>query len=142
MFEQFGIVGFAPHTKVDGFVAHLAAGRLVASRCAGCGAVAFPPRADCPTCLGGAFDFVPVEPRGRLLTFTRIDTPPAGFEAHAPYTVGVVELAGGGRLLGWFDGDVPDAALAVDMPVAIVPWVRETAEGQRVGYTLELSGGA
>lgn len=148
MFERFGRVGFSPHTKVAAFVEHLAEGRLTASRCATCGRTTFPPRADCADCLGDRFELVPIEGRGRVVTFTRIHAAPAGFEAFAPYTVGVVDLSGEpsvGRLLAWFGASIPYDEVAIGMEVAVVPETvatdgGETDEGSRVLYRLERPG--
>ncbi|MDQ7007360.1 MAG: OB-fold domain-containing protein [Acidobacteriota bacterium] len=99
MFERFGTVGFTRHTRVGPFVERLEAGELTASRCAGCGVVALPPRADCPACLGGEFTLEAVDPVGRLVSYTTIHALPAGFEHGGPFTLALVEMSGGGRLL-------------------------------------------
>ena len=42
MFEWFGMVSFCPHTKVADFARHLKDGRLMGSRCTGCGHTSVP----------------------------------------------------------------------------------------------------
>ncbi len=83
MFEWFGLVSFCPATKVSSFAQHLRDGRIMASTCTECGHHTFPPRADCPSCLGENFDYVELTGEGTVLTYTRIEAAPAGFEAPA-----------------------------------------------------------
>ena len=138
MFKWFGVVNLSPCTRVAEFAAHLRAGKLMASRCSVCGRQAFPPRADCERCLSPEFEFVEIAGHGRLLTWSRITAAPAGFESHAPYTVGVLELAAGGRALAWLGDSVRDDALRVDMELELVPRLHEETEEIHVDYLLEL----
>ncbi len=140
MFEWFGKVSFCTHTKVSDFARHLRDGRIMASRCKGCGLLAYPPRADCPDCLSGEFAFEEISGEGELLSHARIDAPPAGFEAEAPYNVGVVELVEAGRLLACFGASIPEAEIAVGMPVQVTPRINENTEKIQVYYSLERPG--
>ena len=140
MFKWFGIVSHVLHTKVAAFAEHLREGRLMTSRCTACGHRSFPPRADCEACLHGGFEFVEVSGRCTLLSWTRITAAPSGFEALAPYTLGVVDLEEGGRALAPFGAALPDAALVMDMPLRLVPRLHEDREDIRVDYTLEPAG--
>ncbi len=137
MFEWFGKVNFCPHTKVDGFAAHLRDGRLMGSTCDQCGHLSFPPRADCPECRHGAFTFTELSGRGTVLTHTTINAAPAGFADEVPFDLGVVDLAEGGRLLAPFGATIPTADIAMDMPVQVVPRLDEESEAIKVYYTLE-----
>jgi uncharacterized OB-fold protein len=141
MFKWFGIVNLAPHTKVAAFAEHLRAGRLVGSRCRSCGQTSFPPRADCERCLCAEFEFAEIGGAGRLWTWTRITAAPSGFEALAPYTLGVLELDAGGRALAPIGASVPEGALAIGMPLRLVPRLHEEREDIRVDYTLEAPAG-
>lgn len=140
MFSWFGKVSYVPHTKVSGFAGHLKDGRIMASRCTACGAVSFPPRADCASCLGGEFEFTELSGRGKVVTFTRIDAAPAGFEDVVPYTLGVVDLEETGRLLAWFGESIPEDAIRIGMDVQVVPRLFEELEEIKVHYTLERPG--
>jgi uncharacterized OB-fold protein len=140
MFKWFGHVSYTPATRVAAFAEHLRAGRLVGSRCRACGARSFPPRADCEACLSGDFELVPVSGRARLHTWTRIVAPPRGFEDVAPYTLGLVDLAEGGRALATFGPTVPADAIAIGMELEIVPRIDEASEAIHVDYTLEAPG--
>jgi len=138
----FGRVGFTRHTRIHGFAAHLREGRLMGSRCDACGHVEFPPRADCPTCLEDGFTFVERKNRGTVVTYTRIDAAPAGFEDLAPYVLGVVDLEEGGRLLAWFGESLPEEALRIGLEVLVSPREIVLGDEVRVDYTLErLPGG-
>ena len=140
MFEWFGKVNFCRHTKVDGFAGHLRAGRLMGSACTACGQMSFPPRADCPACRHGEFEFREMSGRGTVLTFTTISAAPAGFENEVPFHLGVVDLAETGRLLAGFGATIDPQEIAIDMPVQVVPRLCEESESIKVHYTLEKPG--
>ncbi len=140
MFQWFGKVSYCPHTKVSGFAQHLKDGRLMGSRCAACEQLSFPPRADCPACRHGEFEYAEMTGQGTVVTFTRIEAAPAGFEDEVPFTVGVIDLAETGRLLAWFGETIPEAEIAVGMEVQVVPRMFEEEEEIKVYYTLECPG--
>ncbi len=140
MFEWFGFVSYCRHTKVGDFARHLKDGRLMGSRCLACGRTAYPPRADCPACRGGAFEFRELSGRGVVATFTRITAAPAGFETRVPFTIGVVDLEEGGRLLAWFGATIPERDVAIGLPVQVVPRIDGESEPIKVHYTLEAPG--
>ncbi len=140
MFKWFGKVNYTPYTKVDGFAQHLRDGRLMASRCKDCGAVSFPPRADCEACMSGDFEFMEVSGKGRLHTFTRIVAAPTGFEDVAPYVVGVVDLEEGGKALAWFGESFEEEDIEIGMELQIVPRIFEELEEIKVYYSLERPG--
>ncbi len=140
MFKWFGKVNYTPYTKVDGFAQHLRDGRLMASRCKDCGAVSFPPRADCEACMSGDFEFMEVSGKGRLHTFTRIVAAPTGFEDVAPYVVGIVDLEEGGKALAWFGESFEEEDIEIGMELQIVPRIFEELEEIKVYYSLERPG--
>ena len=137
MFKWFGIVNHVPHTKVAGFAEHLRAGRLMASRCTACGHRSFPPRADCEACLNDGFEFVETGGACTLLSWTRITAAPKGFEALAPYTLGLVDLDEGGRALAPLGALLTEHDLTMGMALRLVPRLHEDTEEIRVDYTLE-----
>ncbi len=140
MFERFGRISYCAHTKVEEFVRHLESGRLMGSCCAACGQVTFPPRADCAECRHGEFTFTELNGRGTVVTHTRIESAPAGFEAAVPFDLAVVDLDEGGRLLAGFGATIAPADIAIGMAVQVVPRINEETEESQVDYTLERPG--
>jgi uncharacterized OB-fold protein len=140
MFKWFGLVNFAPFTKVTDFAQHLKDGRLMGSRCKKCGATSFPPRADCDVCLSGDFEFVERSGKAVLHTYTKIVAAPTGFEGVSPYIVGVVDLEEGGRALAWFGESIKEDEIEIGMKIQMVPRIFEDLEEIKVYYSLEKSG--
>lgn len=140
MFSWFGKVSFVPYSKVSDFAVHLKDGRLMGSACKGCGYTTFPPRADCPACMSGDFTFQEYSGRGTVFTHTLISAAPTGFEDEVPYTVVVVELEEGGRLLGWAGDTLPPESLEIGQEVQVVPRLFEEVEEIKVYYTIEKPG--
>jgi len=140
MFSWFGKVSFVPYTKVSDFAVHLKDGRLMGTRCADCGFTTFPPRADCPKCLSAEFEFEEWSGRGTVYTFSEIAAAPTGFEDDVPYTVAVVDLEEGGRLVAWVGETIGEGELKIGDPVQVVPQVFEDVEDIRVYYSVERVG--
>ena len=140
MFSWFGKVSFVPYTKVSDFAVHLKGGRLMGSVCSDCGFATFPPRADCPECLSGNFEFSERNGRGTIYTYSTIAAAPTGFDDEVPYTVAVVDLDEGGRLLGWLGESIPDDRVEIGMEIQVVPRIFEELEEIRVFYTVEQPG--
>jgi len=140
MFKWFGRVNYTPYTKVTDFAQYLKDGRLMGTRCKKCGAASFPPRADCDKCMSGEFEFVEMSGKAQLHTFTKIVAAPTGFEEVAPYIVGVVDLAEGGRALAWFGESIDEAEIEIGMDLQIVPQIFDELEDIKVYYSLEKPG--
>jgi uncharacterized OB-fold protein len=140
MFKWFGLVNFAPFTKVTDFAQHLKDGRIMGSRCKSCGATSFPPRADCDVCMSGDFEFFETNGKGTVHTYTKIIAAPTGFETVAPYIVGLVDLAEGGRALAWFGETIKEEDIEIGMDIQMVPQIFEELEEIKVYYTLEKPG--
>lgn len=140
MFKWFGRVNYTPYTKVTDFAQYLKDGRLMGTRCKKCGATSFPPRADCDRCMNGDFEFIEMSGNAQLHTFTKIVAAPTGFEDVAPYIVGVVDLAEGGRALAWFGESIDEGEIEIGMDLQIVPQIFEELEDIKVYYSLEKPG--
>lgn len=92
-------------------------GRLLAGKCSGCGEVFFPPRLCCPKCLGADLQWMELEKRGTLHSWTEVFL--AGPEFDTPFLLGLVDLAGGiGRLMARITG-VEAGDLQIGMAVKI-----------------------
>jgi uncharacterized OB-fold protein len=95
------------------FWAALRQHRVVLQRCDGCGRMRFPPVPGCPYCGATLSADVEVDGRGRLYSWVRVHRVLApGGEGDVPYTVGVVQLDAGPRMLGRFDGPARIGATA------------------------------
>jgi uncharacterized OB-fold protein len=97
------------------------AGELRLQRCAGCAHVYFPPRPFCPACGGREVAIFAASGRGTLHSYVLNHRPPpdAGFEA--PYSIAVVELEEGPRMLtNIVECPQTPEALVLDMPVEVV----------------------
>jgi hypothetical protein len=140
MFKWFGKVNFSPYTKVSDFAQHLKDGRLMGSRCKKCGAASFPPRADCGKCMSGDFEFCEISGKAVLHTYTKIVAAPTGFEDVVPYTVGVVDLKEGGRLLAWIGESISEKEIKIGMNLQVVPQIFDEVEEIKVYYSLEKPG--
>jgi len=140
MFSWFGKKSFVPYTKVSDFAVHLKDGRLMGSVCGACGYKTFPPRADCPECMSGDFAFTEYSGEGTVYTFTTIAAAPTGFDDDVPYTVTVVELAGGGRLVAWLGETLSAGELSIGDAVQVVPRLFEEGPQIKVHYTVERPG--
>ena len=118
-FNKFGRVSFTGVTKVNDFVDHLEAEKLTGTRCKDCGLHFFPPRADCHQCLTSNMEWFDVSGSGKLITFSRLQYAPAGFEADVPYYIAVIEF-GEYRVFGRISKDVPDHEIRVGMAMKTV----------------------
>ena len=93
--------------------------RLEASQCEGCSKILYPPRLVCPSCGGREFTDVTLPRDGKILTFTVVRVPPAGFTEQTPLPIALVELENGARIMVQI-GDVenPDT-LDIGMPIRL-----------------------
>ena len=108
----------ADQNKLAEFYTRLAVGRLVTTKCAGCGTTAWPPRGFCPECTGDAFTWVELPTEGTVHAFTAQDTGlPAGFDG--PRIFAIVKV-GGHRIFSILR-DVDPAAVTIGQPVVLAP---------------------
>ena len=135
-FKYFGKINFTPYTKVDAFVDYLQKGKLMGTKCKKCGEIYFPPKADCIKCMNDKVDWIEFSGIGTLHSYAKIFAAPKGFEDMAPYTIGVVDLKEGGRLLSWLK-DISDREIKIGMPVKVVPRIFEEIQEIKLYYTIE-----
>jgi len=129
-FKRFGTVSFTAVTRVNDFIDHLQAGTVSGTRCRGCGRLFFPPRAHCCDCLSGDMDWFPVKGIGRLVSFSRLQYAPSGFEADVPYSLGLVDFTDC-KVFGRIAAEVPDTEITVGMPMRAVA---RRLESHRISY--------
>jgi len=82
--------------------------RLEAGKCTGCEEIHFPPRVICRQCGCREFTTEVLPTRGKVLTYTIVEIPPAEFDSQKPYVNAVVELTNGVRLTCMFAEAPPD----------------------------------
>ncbi len=90
--------------------------QLMIQRCAACGHYQFPPRSVCVECLEEAPEWVEAAGTGSVFTFTIQHREAAGFAGQAPYTLAMVQLDEGPRIMSRI---VDDGAVAIGMDVAL-----------------------
>ena len=137
-FDEFGLVSFVPFTKVEEFTEFLKEGKLKGMHCTKCDSIYFPPRAECVKCLApeSAMEWVDYSGKGKLLTYTTIHAAPTGFEDKVPYTIAVVDLTEGGRLLAWLENPPEDESLIkLGVDVLVEP---KTIDENRLIYVVKL----
>lgn len=118
-FSKFGTVTFTATTKVNDFIDHLEKGRIVGSKCRDCGLVFFPPRADCYQCLASNMEWFEVTGSGKLVTYSKLEYAPVGFENDLPYAIAVLDY-GDYKVFGRIAGDLPDDKIQVGMEMKTV----------------------
>ena len=91
--------------------------RLEGQRCAGCGAVQFPPRSACGACRGTDLDSYRFSGRGSVYSFAEVGQAPKGFSG--PYVVAMIELEEGIRVTAQLT-DVDPESVRIGMPVEMV----------------------
>ncbi len=91
-------------------------GELRIQRCTACGRHVFYPRAVCPYCMADSPEWVVATGRGTVYSFTTVHRTSDEFRAEVPFTVGLVELAEGVRMMARLDISEP----VVGMPVQVV----------------------
>lgn len=93
---------------------------LKIQRCQSCETFRFPPAILCPECLSREVKWQKVSGRGKVFSFVvyrRLYHP--AFEADLPYTVAVIKLEEGVRLLSNMVG-IPPEQVSCDMPVEVI----------------------
>lgn len=97
-FEKFGRFGYVSQTKINPLLSYLEKGQIATTKCKNCGRTYFPPRADCLDCRHSAMDWILLDSRSSLVTFTRVFFAPPAFQSEAPYLLGLAELSEGLRV--------------------------------------------
>lgn len=109
------------------FSKHLAAHKIVGSKCVNCGEQYLPPRPMCPECFSAEMQPVELGTRGTLVAFTIVHIAStamiqAGYGREHPHCSGIVELESGLRIsaqiLGVDTGD--PASIQIGTPLEAV----------------------
>jgi len=118
-FKRFGTVSFTSVTKVNDFIDYLDQGKVMGTRCSGCGMVFFPPRADCYKCLSSDVEWFEIEGTGKLITYSKLEYAPVGFEDDLPYCIAVVDY-GDYKVFGRIAGEIPEEDIQLGMAMKTV----------------------
>jgi uncharacterized OB-fold protein len=114
-FDKFGSVSFTSEAKAADFVSYLEEGKVMATRCNKCDRVYFPPRVDCSNCLTSDMKWFEIGSKGKLITYTKVNYGPAGFEDDAPYILAVADFEGGVRVFGRLSREIGAGDIKVGM---------------------------
>jgi uncharacterized OB-fold protein len=118
-FEKFGTVSFTALTKVNDFIDHLEEEKITGTKCKHCGRTYFPPRADCYNGLNSEMEWFEVSGPGKLLSFSRLQYAPIGFEGDLPYTIALLDY-GDYKVFGRIDPFIAFEKIAVGITMKTV----------------------
>jgi uncharacterized OB-fold protein len=122
-----------PTEKLTEFWSGLEKGKVYASKCKKCGQITFPPAADCSRCFNSGPEWVDIQGEGEIETFTHIVIRPASFQSHPTYTVAVVKMNAGVKVLAWLTSNkLSDVKVGAKVKLAAV----QSEEGPSYGFTL------
>lgn len=71
---------------------------LIGTKCKKCSTIHFPPRKICTKCNSLEIEFFQLKGSGKIVSYTTIRVPPAGFEKQTPLVIAIVELDEGPRI--------------------------------------------
>ena len=77
---------------IEQFYKYVSQGKLMGGKCKKCGKIHLPPRPLCDKCFSKDFEWIQIQPKGKLLTYTIIHVAPPQFQQMAPYAVGIIQL--------------------------------------------------
>ncbi len=126
-FKKFGTVSFTSITKTNDFIDFLEDGKVKGTRCKDCGLVFFPPRADCYQCLASNVEWFEVSGRGKLVTYSKLEFAPVGFQDDVPYCIALLDY-GKYKIFGRIAKDVPEDEIKVGMEMKTI--VNKTSNEQ------------
>ena len=126
-FKKFGTVSFTSISKINDFVDYLEQEKVMGTKCKSCGLTFFPPRADCYHCLSSNMDWFEITGNGKLLSFSKLEYGPVGFEKDLPYTIAVLDY-GDYKVFGRLAPDLKESDVKVGMELKTV--VNKLPNGQ------------
>ncbi|MEA4957088.1 hypothetical protein SDC9_17041 [bioreactor metagenome] len=108
---------------------------LIGSKCTNCDGVYFPPRVICPKCRRkGNIENVQFSGKGKIHSFSIVETPTSDFKTISPYAVAIIDLDEGARLTSQLvDCDLNE--IEIGDPVEMVfRKIREDGEDGVISY--------
>ena len=118
-FSKFGTVSFTATSKTNDFIDKLEEGKVCGTRCKDCGTKFFPPRADCYKCLASNMDWFDIDGVGKLVTYSKLEYAPIGFENDLPYCIAIVDF-GEYKVFGRISRDLTDDDIKAGMALKAV----------------------
>jgi len=118
-FKKFGTVSFTAITKTNDFIDYLEKGQVMGTRCTGCGKAYFPPRSDCYQCLPGNMEWFEVSGAGKLVTYSKLEYAPIGFQEDIPYCIALLDY-GDYKVFGRIDRNLAPEEIKVGMEMKTV----------------------
>lgn len=134
-FKKFGTVSFTAITKTNDFMRYLEEGKVEGTRCKDCGLTYFPPRSDCYQCLTSNMEWFEVSGTGKLLTYSKLEYGPVGFEGDLPYTIALLDY-GDYKVFGRISSTLKDSDLTVGMTMKTI--ANKLPSGQ-LNYVFEMA---
>lgn len=116
-----------PDADTRPYWAGIAAGELRLQRCAACGLAVFYPRAVCPDCLGTPLTWFTARGTGQVYSYTVVHRAFGEFADQAPFTVALVELDEGVRMMTRIVDAAP-GQVQIGLPVELT--VRQIADAE------------
>ena len=77
----------------------LEAGKFMTTTCSSCGSITFPPKQHCPDCWSAGMEWTELSGNGILYARTTIHAAATQFRDEVPFSVGIVDLTEGVRLV-------------------------------------------
>lgn len=96
---------------LPGFFESLGDDVLYAAVCEECETRLIPPRPACYACGSRSLELEEQSHSGTIVSYTSVNRPPSGFESMAPYSIAIVELESGGRILGRVDAPIDEVSI-------------------------------
>lgn len=93
------MVQIKPDAETRPFWDGIDAGELRIQRCSDCASAVFYPRSVCPSCFGDRLDWFTASGRGTVYSYTIAHRAFGEFAEQAPFTVALVDLDEGPRML-------------------------------------------
>ena len=111
--------------------------RLECVKCKECDHVLYPPRSRCDRCGSYSFEPYTLPNKGKLLTFSIVRSPPAGFENLVPFLLGIIELDDGTRITTQItDMDPKDASIGMRLE-AVFRKISEDGDSGIISYAIK-----
>ena len=97
------------------FIEQAKNGKILARKCTKCNELHLATVYFCSKCGNKGFENSIIDGKGKIVTYTIMTVPPAGFEEFTPYAWAVIELDGDSGLR--ISGFLPNIATPEDLPI-------------------------